>query len=150
MDFEAPNVATATTLNFTLTVVDASNTSASAHVMVKVAPASDPNQFLTAPVSNPAGRAFQVVVVPQATLPPQTTDTPICLSLDRTINYTARGTNGAGAQETLTLPRRPTDQIDTAWVAAAGGVGAQAAGSLATAAASYTNPRATFYVTASQ
>src|SRR6202000_313053 len=46
VDFAAPNVATATTLNFTLTAADANNTSGSAHVMVKVEPASDPDQFL--------------------------------------------------------------------------------------------------------
>ena len=144
VDFTAPTVAAATVLNFTLTAKDSSGNGASAHVAVTVVPASDTNQFLTTAVTNPTQQTFQVAVVPLNGLSNLTADVPVCITLDRTIRYTNR--NGQAAA--VTLKRRPSDQVDAAWLQAAGAVGGtiNALGhpDVSTAVASYTNPRATF------
>jgi hypothetical protein len=146
VDFTAPTVAASTVLNFTLTAQDSSGGSASAHVTVTVVPASDTSQFLTTAVTNPTQQAFQVAVVPLNGLSNLTADSPVCITLDRTIRYT----NHNGQSASVTLARRPTDRVDAAWLQAAGAVGGTASASgppdVSKGVASYTNPRATFSV----
>jgi hypothetical protein len=146
VDFTAPTVASQTVLNLTLTISDANNKSGVAHVAVTVIPASDPDQFLTTPVTQPPQRTFQVAVVPLNGFANLQADAPVCITLDRTVHYT----NRTGQTASVTLARSAHDQIDSTWFKVSGGVAAVAATAgppdVTAGVASYTNPRATFYV----
>lgn len=152
VSFTAPTVGQATALNFSLAVTDAHNNSSTAKVIVNVQPASDPGQFLTTPVTNPSPRTFQVAIVPQQDLT-LSADTPLCVSLQKTINYMERGT-GTTSTPAQPLQLAPT-QVEVKWLQAATPVSVQhimtsqaknAADATDSAIASYTNPRATFDV----
>jgi hypothetical protein len=153
VDFTAPTVAAETSLNFKLTVTDSNGNSATAQVVVKVEPASDPDQFLTAPATDPLPRSFQVAVAPVTAIPAGA-DMPVCISLDRTVSYYERGPAGSTPRSVRNSVALPAVNVDATWLKASGGVGAATGpadttySNLQAAVTSYTNPRTTFTVPA--
>ncbi|HTV80427.1 MAG TPA: hypothetical protein VMF03_19395 [Steroidobacteraceae bacterium] len=153
VDFTAPTVGAETVLNFTLTAVDSNGNTGTAHAVVKVEPGSDPDQFLTAPATNPLPRNFQVAVVPVTSIPAGAA-VPVCISMDRTVSYYERGAAGSTPRTTRNSVALPSVNIDANWTAASGGVGAASSpadttySNLQIAVDSYTNPRTTFDVPA--
>ena len=144
--FTAPAVGQDTTLHFTLTVTTAGNTAATAHVTVLVKAVNDPDQFLAFPTI--AIKHFQVALatVEGLTASPTAPDVPVCVTLNRQVNYTSRtghvhdGSNSAYPPVVL-----PPLHRDAAWNGAIGG--APALGGVANFA-SYTNPRVSFDIPA--
>jgi hypothetical protein len=139
--FTAPTVAQDTTLHFTLTVTTAGNAAATAHVNIVIKAVNDPNQFLAFPTI--AVKHFQVALATVEGLTASSTapDVPVCVTLNRQINYTSRaghvhdGSNAAYPPVIL-----PALHRDTSWNGSIGGV----AGNLG----SYTNPRVSFDIPA--
>lgn len=144
--FTAPTVGQDTTLHFTLTVTTAGNGAATAHVVILIKAVNDPDQFLAFPTI--AIKHFQVALatVEGLTASPGAPDVPVCVTLNRQVNYTSRaghvhdGSNAAYPPVTL-----PPLHRDTSWNGAIGGAAAIAGvGNFG----SYTNPRVSFDIPA--
>lgn len=145
VEFTAPQVASDTVLTFQLTVTNALNVSSTATATVTVTAANDPDEFLVpSVVDNPSPpRRFVVAVAPpsQALTP----NTPVCISVNRSVTYTSRG-NGV---VNLALPALSNLQANAAWNPAATAVGASGSQQqLVAALQSTTNPRVVFDVPA--
>jgi mono/diheme cytochrome c family protein len=144
--FTAPTVAQDTTLHFTLTVTTAGNAAATAHVVIVIKAVNDPDQFLAFPKT--AIKHFQVALaaVEGLTASPTAPNVPVCVTLNRQVNYTSRaghvhdGTNAAYPPVIL-----PALHRDTSWNGALGG--AAAIGGVGSFG-SYTNPRVSFDIPA--
>ena len=135
VSFTAPTVAQDVTLNFSLTSTDAQGQSATANVRVLVKPVNDANEFLSY-LATP--HVFTAAVATQEGLAaPLTADAPVCLTLDRRIQYQSRDYSQSPQTRTVSLPAL---KADVAWTAAIGGSAADFA--------SYTNPRAVFNIPA--
>ena len=135
ISFSAPQVAQPVTLNFQLTVTNASGRTSTANAQVNVAVSNDDDRFLLANVIQPAPpvpRHFRVGVSTVAGLANLTADAPVCVQLSRTISYTPR--SGAANSASIALP---PERIDAKWVAAVGGAAGFAPGD-------YTNPVVSF------
>ena len=145
IEFTAPQVASDTALTFTLSVTNALGVSATATAKVTVTAANDPDEFLVPKVvDNPSPpRRFVVAVAPSSQA--LTPDTPVCVSVNRTVSYTSRG-NGPVS---VSLPPLANLQANAVWntaVSAVGAGGGQA--QLLAALQSTTNPRVVFDVPA--
>lgn len=135
ISFNAPQVAQPVTLNFQLTITNASGRTNSATAQVNVAVSNDPDRFLLATVTPPVPtvpRHFRAGVSTVAGLANLTADAPVCVQLSRTISYTPR--NGAANSGSIALPAM---QVDAKWVAGVGGAAGFAPGD-------YTNPVVSF------
>jgi cytochrome c5 len=139
VSFTAPSVAQNVTLNFQLTVTNATGKTGTANAQVLVTAANDSNRFLslqTVPPIVPAmPRHFRAAVSTVAGLTGLAADVPVCVQLARTVIYSPR--NGAAESGSVSLPAQ---QVDAKWVAAAGGV----AGFPSTQSGSFTNPTVSF------
>jgi hypothetical protein len=120
VSFTAPYVAQSTLLNFQLTVVNALGLKGTATVQVTVAPANDPNRFLTllaAPHAIP--HHFRVALsLATANANPGdavslASDAPVCVILTPTLSYL----NRSAATNSVPLA---VQQIDAKWLASAG------------------------------
>ncbi|MDB6104163.1 MAG: hypothetical protein JWO52_4162, partial [Gammaproteobacteria bacterium] len=145
VSFRAPLVAPgAPPLTFRLTVTDAHGVSGTADVSVTVIPPADQNRTLLRPELL---RTFTVAVLTGDGLTGKqlTDDAPVCVQLNRTLNYMTRTAGMTGANPSVPPIGLPPIQVDTAWKKGTKVVSAGADGSAAgPAAKSYSNPRATF------
>jgi hypothetical protein len=119
ISFTAPQVAQPVTLNFQLTVTNASGRTSMATAQVNVAVSNDPDRFLLASVTPPVPpvpKHFRAGVSTVAGLANLSADAPVCVQLSRTISYTPR--SGAANSGSIALP---AVRVDAKWVAAVGG-----------------------------
>ena len=144
--FTAPTVGQDTTLHFTLTVTTAGNAAATAHVVIVIKAVNDPDQFLAFPTI--AIKHFQVALatVEGLTASPTAPDVPVCVTLNRQVNYTSRtGHAHDGSNAAYPPVMLPALHRDASWNGAIGG--AAAIGGVGNFA-SYTNPRVSFDIPA--
>ena len=141
VSFTAPTVAQDATLNFRLTTTDAKGQSATANVRVLVKAVNDASEFLSY-LATP--HVFTVALATQEGMAaPLAADAPVCVTLDRRIQYRSRDYSQSPQARTVSLP---AIKADVAWTSAVGG-SAQTPNSAADFA-SYTNPRAVFNIPA--
>lgn len=134
--FTAPTVVQDTTLHFTLTVTTANNSTSTAHVVLVVKAANDSNQFLSFPATGIHHLRAAVATV-EGLANNLSADVPICVVLNRTLEYTSRDRNvHDGSNPAFPPITLPAIKRDTAWNRSLGGV----AGDFS----SFTNPVVAF------
>jgi hypothetical protein len=116
VSFTVPSTASAQTLNFKLTVTNASGDTVSSTAKVNVVPANDSNRFLEVISNDAPAHRFSVTVSTTTGLNKAvlTQDVPVCVRSSPTLAYKSRD----GLRSTFALP---VQSVDAKWLASVGG-----------------------------